>query len=252
MTAPYAGIQIPQPGKSLQRERRVWRIFTDQHGRRFGAQADMATNAPIAEFQPQGFMPPWLPAMRYAKFAQTGDLDFRWDYDANAEDWSELTGAYYDSAVQVSLQLPGEVPTPEIGGAVDRRIRAVLGQPPSSPAIPLACKAGDPWMLGKPGAKDALGMKPLLQQQLGANSQEALAMIRSRLAAQAEAEGMEAVPTLPEKPLEVERKRSITDRPDVPITYQQFVAEAKARGMTHAEATLAWKDHKANLAEATV
>src|SRR5689334_11451746 len=126
MTAPYSGINVPQPGQSLQRMRRVWRIFTDQHGRKFGAQADMATNSPIAEFQPQGFMPPWLPPMRYAIFAQTGDLEFRWDYDTLATEWSGGTAQYYEEAGKLALQMPGDIPVPEIGGEVDRRIRLVL------------------------------------------------------------------------------------------------------------------------------
>jgi len=86
MTVPYSGIQIPQPGQNLQRMKRAFRVFTDQHGRRFGAVVDRGNNTPIAEFQPQGFLPAWLPTMRYAKWAEEGDLEFRWDYDSVAED----------------------------------------------------------------------------------------------------------------------------------------------------------------------
>ncbi len=251
----YSGIQIPQPGQSLQRMRRVWRIFTDQHGRRFGAQADMASNQPIGEFQPQGSIPPWLPTMRHAKFAQEGDLDFRWDYDTVAEDWSSLAASYYDEAVKMALSLPGDVPVPEIGGVVDRRIRALLGPSPLSPAIPLACKAGDPWILGKLGAQDTLGLKAILEQQTGASGQEALKLIQARLDEMAKAAGVELVPTIPAKTLETERSKSITDVDltvdAAAITYQAFMAEAKQRGkMTHAEAAMAWSEHKKNLTEA--
>ncbi|HEX7123823.1 MAG TPA: hypothetical protein VF178_15710 [Gemmatimonadaceae bacterium] len=248
----YAGIQIPQPGQSLQRARRAWRIYTDQHGRRFGAQAEMATNAPIGEFQPQGFNPPWLPTMRYAKFAQTGDLEFRWDYDAVAEDWSAQAASYYDEAIKLALQLPGDIRVPEVGGEVDRRIRAIAGPPPLSPAIPLACKAGDPWILGKPNAKDTLALKPVLLMTVGASGQEALKAIQARLDAQAKETGVEFIPSAPEKVLETERVRSITDvdhdAPMPVITYGAFMAEAKTRGMTHAEAAMAWKAHKENMA----
>lgn len=252
MTAPYSGIQIPQPGQSLQRQRRVWRVFTDQHGRRFGAQADMSNNAPIGEFQPQGFMPPWLPTMRHAKFSTAGDLDFRWDYDQVAEDWSAQAASYYEDAAKLSLQLPGNVPTPDVGGEVDYRIRVMMGPPPLSPAIPLACKAGDPWALGKPGAKDALGLEIVLRQGSVAKGQEALRIITDRLATQAKEAGLELMETRPEKPAESEKVRSIHDvdpnAPIVAVTYAAFIAEAKAQGMTHADAALAWKAHKENLA----
>jgi hypothetical protein len=253
MTAPYSGIQIPQPGESIQRKQRAWRVFTDQHDRRFGAVADKSNNSPIAEYQPQGFMPPWLPTMRYAKFATEGDLDFRWDYDAVAEDWSTQSAAYYDEAVKLALQLPGDVPVPEVGGEVDRRIRSILGVPPLSPAIPLACKAGDPWILGKPGAVDALGLKAVLAQTAGASGQEALKAIQARLDAMAIESGVERVPTLPEKPVIHERPKSINSvdvaATPIDVTYTAFMAEAKQRGkMTHAEAAMAWKAHKDNMA----
>lgn len=75
---------IPQPGQSLQRQKRTFRVYTDQHGREFEAVADMATNQPIGELNPKGFTPPWLPPMRFAKWRQDGDLQFRWDYDTMA------------------------------------------------------------------------------------------------------------------------------------------------------------------------
>lgn len=259
MTVPYSGIQLPQPGQNLQRMKRAWRVFTDQHGRRFGAVVDRGNNAPIGEFQPQGFIPPWLPTMRYAKWAEEGDLEFRWDYDAVAEDWSSQAASYYDEAVKLALQLPGDVPIPDVGGEVDRRIRAVLGVPPLSPAIPLACKAGDPWILGKPGAKDTLGLKAILEQGSGANGPEALRQINERLSRIAADVGTEFVPSAPEKVIAVERTRTINDRDetmdaDVPpldlsaVTYKEFLSAAMRTGMSMADAATAWKAHRENLA----
>ncbi len=247
----YLGIQIPQPGQSLQRMRRAYRRYTDQHGRIFAAWADMQNNAPIEELRPVSFNPPWLPSMRYAKFAQTGDLDFRWDYDTLAQDWSGQVASYYEEAGKLALQIPGDVPFPEIGDVVDRRIRLILGAGSLSPAIPLACKAGDPWILGRAGATDVLKLKPILEQQFGANGQEALLAIQARLDRMAEGSGVVPVPTTPERLIEHERVKSITDldAASMPVlTYAAFMADAKQRGMGYAEAALGWKAHKENLA----
>jgi hypothetical protein len=248
MTAPYAGIQIPQPGQSLQRQRRAYRIYTDQHGRKFGAWADKGNNAPIEEMRPQGFNPPWLPSQTYAKFAQDGDLDFRWDYDRMAEEWSSQVASYYEEAGKLALQIPGDVPFPEIGDVVDRRIRLILGVGSLSPAIPLACKAGDPWILGKAGAKDMLNLKPLIAQQ-GANGADALREIQKRLDAMAQAPGFEPMPTTPEKVIETEVARSINTIDDVgpmeDVTWPMFASAAKKRGvLSNAEISVAWAEFK--------
>jgi hypothetical protein len=66
--------------KKSQADYRVFREFTDQHGRVFEAWSDMATNQPIGELNPKGFSPPWLPPMRFAAWQRVGDLHFRWEY----------------------------------------------------------------------------------------------------------------------------------------------------------------------------
>jgi hypothetical protein len=254
MTAPYAGINVPQPGQSLQRQRRVWRVFTDQHGRKFGAQADMATNQPIAEFQPQGFMPPWLPPMRFAKWHAVGDLDFRWDYETMAAELGGITAQYYQDAVKFAIE--NNKPEPDVGAPVDRSIRYVLGPPPLSPAIPLACEVGDPWMLGVLGAAVNEELKAILEQQAGANGADALNAIRARLQKGVDASAVPMVPTVERPVPDVEKVRTINDvDPNAPIpaiTYNAFVAEGRKRGVSMAELALAWAAHKQNTAESEV
>lgn len=252
MTAPYTGINVPQPGQSLQRLRRVWRVFTDQHGRRFGAQAEMSTNQPIGEFQPQGFMPPWLPPMRFAKWREVGDLEFRWDYQTYAEELGGMTAAYYQDAVKFAIE--NNKPEPEVGGPVDRSIRYVLGPPPLSPAIPLSCEVGDPWMLGVPNAPVNQELKAILEQQAGANGQDALNAIRARLQEHVDASAVPMVPTIerPEPKAEVVKTiHDIDESTPIPeYSYNAFVREARKRGkMSMADISLAWAAHKKNLAD---
>lgn len=244
-----SGLGISQPGESLQRNARVWRIFTDQHGRKFGAESDIATSQPIGELMPQGFCPPWQPPMRFATWRRVGELDFRWDYETMAAELSGVTAEYYQDAVKFAIE--NNKPEPEIGGPVDRTIRYVLGPPPMSPAIPLACEAGDPWMLGVPDAPVTQILKDILQQSAGANSKDALDFIRAKLAKDV-GQSAPAVPSTPAVPLVMERARTITDPGPMvdpaTVTYKEFVGEAMKRGMAMADAATAWKDHKENLA----
>lgn len=224
----------------------------------------MGNNRPIGEFQPQGFNPPWLPSMFYAKFGAEGELEFRWDYLGLADEWSGGTSSYYEEATKLSLSLPGDIPTPEIGGPIDRRIRALLGVAPLSPAIPIACEMGNPWILG--GRMDDRGrfladptipvdttLRDLLNQGAGMGGKEAIASIRAQLAKLREANAVEMVPTVPQKAPVVEKIRTINDYDAselaaLEITWPQFLAAAKARGrMTMAEISVAWAEHKANM-----
>lgn len=252
MTAPYSGLPIPQPGQSLQRARRVWRIFTDQHGRRFGAQADMANNQPIGEFQPQGFNPPWLPPMFYAKFRQEGDLEFRWDYTTLATEWADGAAAYYRDAINFAME--HNKPVPEPGGPVDRSIRVTpIGPPPLSPAIPLACEQGDAWILGMPGAPVNEMLRDILDQGRKAGGQDLLDSVRDQLAGKWGSE-VAKVPTTPERPQTVEKVRTIHDIDVQPgefaeITWNQFSAAARKRGkLSAAEISVAWAEHKREMA----
>ncbi len=241
---------MSQPGESLQRAARVWRIYTDQHGRKFGAESDIATSQPIGELMPQGFCPPWQPPMRFAKWRRVGDLDFRWDYETMAAELSGITAEYYQDAVKFAIE--NNKPEPEIGGPIDRSIRYVLGPPPLSPAIPLACEAGDPWMLGEPDAPVTQILKDILHQTAGANSKDALDFIRAKLKRDIGQSGVPLVPTVPAKPEVTERPRTIADPGPMvdpsTVTYKEFLGEAMKRGMAMADAANAWAEHKANLA----
>lgn len=233
MTAP---IQLPAPGQHLQRLRRVYRTFTDQHGRRFGAQADAASNQPIGEFQPLDCRPPWTPPMRFAKFAQDGDLFFRWDYQSMADELSAEVASYYEAVTKWALE--HSLPVPEVGGTVDRRLQALYGRPPLSPEIPIAASMGDPWLLGAPGAEKDADLAAILQQGTSSTGNDALRAIKERV----EHRLAGKIPPTP----------ASTDAAvqDGPITYQTFMAEGRSRGLSMADISLAWKAHKDALVEA--
>lgn len=236
-------IEFSTPGTSPQRERRAHRTFTDQHGRQFSTVVDKETNTPIGEMRPLNSAAPWYPTQPYAVFSANGDSVFRWDYKRLSDELGGMVSVYYDFAIEEALKY--NLPVPEVGGVVDRRVRSLCGIPPFSPAIPLACEMGDPWMLGLPDAKPSAGMEDIVRQNIAifGNANEALATIRAQLEqalghriSAPVAEAAEAAPA-PLAPVDA-----------VPTTYPAYFAWAKGHGMKPAEIGAAWKDHKANLA----
>lgn len=252
MTAP--AIDFVPPGQSLQRMRRTQREFTDQHGRKFFAWADLATNAPIGEFQPMGFMPPWMPAMRYAKFIKDGDLHFVWQYATLAADLSEMATAYYNEVIQFATDKDKDEWVPEMGGTVHPRMRHVFGKPPLSPMIPLACDKGEPWILGVPGAPRNEILWEILTQGTQSNNRAALDVIRETLANRLA--GIQTVPNV-EQPKDTSAKASksihTVDESSVAtmmdISWPQFAAQCAGKGMKPAEISILWRDHKIEVAK---
>lgn len=242
------------PGQSIQRMQRAYRTFTDNHGRKFVATVDIRNGAPCEELKPKDFNPPWLPSMGYAKFRADHDIEFRWDYGTLATELAGLTAEVY--SVYRKFAMREKLPVPEVGGYVDPLVVDGSGEgpPPLSPAIPLACEQGDPWILGVPGAQVNPYLKEILEQGVGSSSKEALDYIRGKLAQTAKDMRIELVPTkeLPvdltkaEKPRRVDDPAPLAEMPD--ITYQQFLQECRGRKMSMPDIYKAWTDHKALMA----
>lgn len=226
-------LQHVEPGQSLQRLARSGRFYTDNHGRKFFAMADNATQQPIEEMRPFGFTPPWTPPMRFAKFEKDGELHFRWDYQSMADELSADIAAYYEQATKFALE--HNLPVPEVGGVVDRRISAVFGPAPLSPEIPLAAQAGDRWLLGDSNAPQVDELALILRQGTISSGNDALRMIKDRIA--------KRMGTTEEKAVDADD--AILEA-DAPVTYQQFVAEGRKGGMSMADLAIAWKAHKDN------
>lgn len=247
---------LGQPGESLQRARRGYHDdFTDQHGRRFAAQYDLGNQRPIGELALVGFNPPWLPPMRFIQWERHGSFRFRWDYDAMASELVDDSTNYYASVMDFMLEHMKGEPIPDFGEPVPAMVvRSPLGKPPLSPAIVLACQAGDPWALGMPDAPINTDLKMTLEQSTTSSGRAALLVVRERLAQMI---GAAAVPTRAPEPVAHAAPRSINSTPDVvtidpeKITYNEFVKECKRadKGMSMPEIVSAWREHRANLAE---
>ena len=224
------GLGFSAPGESLQRTARSWRLFTDQHGRSFGAQVENTNGMPVGELTPQGFSPPWQPNMWFAKFPGNHSLTFRWDYKEMADWLSERTATYYQDAIKFAIE--NNKPEPEIGGPVDRSIRYVLGIP---------------------GAEVNATLKLVLEQTAGANQKEALDVIMARLRAQVTDSNVAMVPSVPVVAKTKEVERTINDTTPFNIeqvTYPEFLKACAGRKMTLGEIAAAWSEHKKAMSEA--
>lgn len=242
-----------QPGESLQRLQTEWSDdFTDQFGRRYAANYDIRNMRPKEELRPVGFNPPWLPPMRYILWERHGGFKFRWDLETMANDLSGDATAYYAQVFEFMMEhMPG-VEVPELGDPVPTKVlRSPIGKPPLSPAIPLACLAGEPWILGTPNAPVNGMLKAILDQSATANGRKALEVIRERMKVVAGEHAIQA--RAPEgDPWNHKVARSIDDIDPAAITqvsYVDFISAAmKDKRMTMAEAALAWKAHRENVA----
>ncbi len=240
------------PGESLQRLQTAWTDeFSDQFGRRYEAHYDVRNMRPKEELRPVGFIPPWLPPMRYIKWERHGGFRFQWDFETMANDLSGDATAYYAQVFEFMMEhMPGVEP-PELGDPVPTKVlRGPIGKPPLSPAIPMACIAGEPWILGTPGAPVNQLLKDILDQSSTANGRRALEVIRERMKVLA-GENIIASRAPEVDPSLNQVKRSITDIDPKTIThvkYNDFVSAAVKAGMSMADAAVAWKAHKENLA----
>lgn len=230
-------LSVSNPGDHLQRMRRSGRFFTDQHGRQFYAEADALSQQPIGELRPHGWKAEWLPASRFAKFRKDGDLHFEWQYHVMADELSADVASYYEAATKFALE--HNLPVPDVGGVVDRRISAVFGPAPLSPEIPLAAEAGDPGLLGTPGAVLSDDLKLILRQGTISTGHDALRQIKDRIATRM---GTTIAPSTIEQAVEIQ------DATQAAVTYQQFVSAGRKGGMSMADLAVAWAAHKSNMA----
>lgn len=234
---------------SKQREAMVRRYFTDEHGRRFFCWADKNNQRPIGEFVLADLTgsfrrPPWIPAMGQIDWLNEDSLEFKWRYASLAEEWAGYTSEWYSQAQQLAHVIPN-VTIPEVGGDVHPILIGIMGPPPMSPEIPLACEAGEPWILGRINAPHNAYLQKLVHIGRAITSTMALETIRARvqamIAAQSAGEVVEDLVGLPT--LEID---ALSDPSQ--LSYKDFMADAKRNGIPYAEAATAWNAHKANLA----
>lgn len=219
---------------SKQRDRRVRRFFTDREGRRWFAWADKENQRPIGEFvladQSGRFQtPPWIPPMSYIRWRDHDALDFAWDYERLADELASVTAEFYGEAMKCARAI--KVDIPEIGGPLAPELLGIMGPPPLSPEIPLACLAGEPWLLGRVGAQENPVLGTTLRQGKEITTTLAMDAIKARVAALVAQSGS----VYDEQPAEADQAPN----------YFAFMAQQLQAGKSQSEAQRAWQDRKA-------
>lgn len=246
MTLPYL-----QPGQSINREQTSWTDgFTDQFNRRFAANYDVRNQRPKEELRPVGFNPPWLPPMRYIIWERPGSFNFRWDLETMANDLSGDATSYYAQVFEFMTEHMAGQEVPELGEPVPTKVlRSPIGKPPLSPAIPLACLAGEPWILGTPGAPVNQLLKDIIDQSATANGRQALQVIRAKMADLVGDTGIKERVVEPDpREAKVKTIADVDVESITAVTYNDFVKEGRKAGLSMAELSVAWKAHRENVA----
>lgn len=239
---------------SKQRDQRVKRFYIDQHGRRFFAWADKDNQRPIGEFvlaDKTGLWgpPQWVPPMPYIDWPDHDTLDMAWKYESLASDLAGITAEWYSQAQL--LAEAAHIPIPDIGGDCHPKLIGLMGPPPLSPEIPLACEAGEKWILGRIGAPVNVRLRTILNLGRSVTSTLAMQTIRDRVRLMIEAqdagESIEALTDLStvEIPVAIEEPGVIDP---ASIKYTDFIGAAMRQGSSMADAAVAWKAHRENLA----
>jgi len=233
-------------GVRSQREYAVYRIFTDQHGRRFEAQSHVINSRPMEDLRCLDAVLPWQPNGRYVDWKGDGLLEFTWNYRKMAHELSIHTNGWYNLATKMALK--EKLPVPEVGGEVDPIILEVLGSPGLSPEIPLSAEYGDEWLLWgdqKPRNERLFG---LLNQGNRMSNKDSLAIIENRIR-EARGMGKVEVPADAAVPTKAADAKAAHAFSASHVKYNEFFAAARTRGLTAPEISIAWSDHKKALAE---
>ena len=241
---------------SKQRDQRVKRFYTDQLGRRFFAWADKDNQRPIGEFvladrTGRFVTPPWLPPMAYIDWPDADTLDFQWRFESLASELAGYTSEWYSHAQQ--LAEVAHIPIPDVGGDCHPKLIGLMGPPPLSPEIPLACAAGERWIIGRKDAPINLRLQKILSLGRSVTSTLAMEAIRERvaamIAAQEAGESIEALKDLSDVQIPAAEPAESVDSVDpATVTYKDFISAAMRTGQSMADAALAWKAHRENLA----
>ena len=127
-------------------------LFTDQHGRKYGADMDPRTGHPCGPIDfkhrtPSGNLPPWLPAAKYLLFDTIEPGKVTVQYDDAIADAERAIGQWETLIVNFATGMYGDKAGPEIEKP-GPTLRKVVGPRPAEPALIEAAKEGNKWALG--------------------------------------------------------------------------------------------------------
>lgn len=149
------------PGHTFQRldgdnwsqaSRRSYRIYRDQHGRKWGADVENPTPTIGGPPMPCGplsarFDAPWYPPEKYLVITDPVAGEITIDYERMIDDAERAELEYESRKRQTAVKMYGNKGH-EAVKTNDRDLLEEVGMPPESAEIAYAARAGNPWLLG--------------------------------------------------------------------------------------------------------
>lgn len=134
--------------KFSQADQRSYRVFTDQHGRKWGADIEKKTQHPCGPMAPM-FQAPMFPAQKFLKVTDAAAGLITIDYDAWILELQQAHLDYLAWAREEAFKMFGEMGTKALE---DRHpgLMARVGEAPEPVERVKAAKAGNRWVLGIP------------------------------------------------------------------------------------------------------
>jgi len=129
-----------------QADLRAFRVFTDQHGRQWGAAIENKTQHPCSDLIPK-FKAPMYPPPSHIKIVDTYAATIRMDYDGWEAELVQAHADYEATRIQIARNHFGSQADHAIKSG-DPTLLSLLGPPPKPIEPVQAMKQGNKWMLG--------------------------------------------------------------------------------------------------------
>lgn len=131
---------------------RRYAVFTDQHGREYGATVEGDTGHPCSPIDfrhrtPSGNLPPWIPDAKYLQFDPLKQGQVTIDYESALADRRAALSHWEDLILKFAVAMFGEKAAAEVENPSPTLI-ALVGPKPPVPDLVEACQQGNKWALG--------------------------------------------------------------------------------------------------------
>lgn len=149
-----------------QSQQRRYERKRDQHGRLWGMSVELKNGAPTGRIEfiahikhpswnpkPEFIEPPILPPQQFIRPVPGDPHALHIDYDRWAEQLGAAEADYNRRAMEEGIRVHGSEYDAE--APMSREVALIMGPRPMARALAIACKQGNPWLIGKTRQTDA-------------------------------------------------------------------------------------------------
>jgi hypothetical protein len=139
-------MHVRDTDKFSQATNRSYRVFRDQHGRKWGADIENKTQAPCGPYSAR-FQAPWCPDQKYILLTDPSSAEITIDYDRMEMDFEQAATDFEYKQLAEARRLYKDRALQAIQEK-DEALEMVVGTAPMSADVVRAARAGNPWLLG--------------------------------------------------------------------------------------------------------